>query len=111
MVVGDCRIVDISEGGAGIEAFGDMPDDPLGSRVQVNVPCPGGSTGLKMEGVVRNVDGGRSGGVRLGIEFAGLSDWELVAMALAQSSTPTREPIRSVQRSASFADEADARPS
>jgi hypothetical protein len=54
------------------------------------VPCPGGSTGLRMEGVVRNVDGGRAGGVRLGIEFAGLSEWELVALALAQSSTPTR---------------------
>jgi hypothetical protein len=111
MVTGDCRIVDISEGGAGIEAFGDMPDDPVGSRLQVNVPCPGGSTGLKMEGVVRNVDSGRSGGVRLGIEFAGLSDWELVAMALAQSSTPPRAPSRTVQRSATFAGEAEVRPS
>jgi hypothetical protein len=74
---GDCRVLDISRMGVGVEVFGDTPVDPVGHRVIANVRGPaGGSIGIHMEGQIRNVSLGSAGGVRLGIEFVGLSDVE-----------------------------------
>jgi hypothetical protein len=70
---GSCRIVDFSTLGAGIELFGDTPIDPVGRRVTVDISRrPGGSIGLRLAGEVRNITLGASGGVRVGVEFAGL---------------------------------------
>ena len=72
-----CRVMDISRMGVGVEVFGGTPIDPRGHRVTADIRGPaGGSIGLHMEGEVRNVGLGSSGGVRLGIEFVGLTDVE-----------------------------------
>ena len=72
-----CRVMDISRMGVGVEVYGDTPVDPIGHRLAADVRGPaGGSIGLHMEGRVRNVTLGSSGGVRLGIEFIGLTDIE-----------------------------------
>jgi hypothetical protein len=63
--------------GAGVEVFGDAPLDPLGRQLIADVRGPAGaSMGLHIEGKVRNVSLGSSGGVRLGVEFVGLTDIE-----------------------------------
>jgi hypothetical protein len=74
---GACRVIDISRMGAGVEVFGDTPNDPIGSRLVVDVSGPaGGSIALQMAGQVRNVALGSQGGFRVGMEFVGLSDLE-----------------------------------
>lgn len=68
--MGACRVIDVSELGAGVELFGEMPLDLIGRLLAVRVPGPaGGSMGFHIAGIVRHVAPGRSGGVRLGIEF------------------------------------------
>jgi hypothetical protein len=60
--------------GSGIELFGDTPLDPLRHRLVIDVTEPtNASVGLRIEGEVRNVALGSSGGVRIGLEFGGLS--------------------------------------
>ncbi|MCI4370987.1 MAG: PilZ domain-containing protein [Thermoplasmata archaeon] len=72
-----CCVVDVSRMGAGIEVYGDTPVDPIGRRLTVDVRGPaGGSIGIRMAGEVRNVALGGTGGVRMGVEFVGLSDIE-----------------------------------
>ena len=67
---GTCRVVDISEDGAGVELFGNTPDDPIGRVLRVEITGPDGSMGIQITGVVRNVAVGRLDGARVGIEFA-----------------------------------------
>jgi hypothetical protein len=70
-------VVDVSRRGAGIEVYGDTPDDPIGRRLTVDVRGPaGGSIGIRMAGEVRNVAMGPTGSVRVGVEFIGLTDME-----------------------------------
>jgi len=74
---GTCRVVDISRLGIGIELFGDTPIDPVGRRLAVDVSRPpGGSVGVRLEGEVRNITLGTSGGVRVGVEFVGVTPQE-----------------------------------
>jgi len=74
---GSCCVVDVSRMGAGIEIYGDAPADPIGRRLTVDVRGPaGGSIGIRMAGDVRNVALSGTGGVRMGVEFVGLSDME-----------------------------------
>jgi hypothetical protein len=84
---GHCRVLDVSELGAGIEAFGDAPADAIGCRVGVHVPCPGSFMGLELKGVVGNVGTGRSGGVRLGIEFSEFSE-DVFFLILSEGDRP-----------------------
>jgi hypothetical protein len=73
----ECRVLDISVIGAGLEVFGPVPTELMGRRVDVEVKSPsGGSVTIRMAGEVRNVSPGPSGGVRVGIQFIGLSDTE-----------------------------------
>jgi hypothetical protein len=73
----ECKVLDISVVGAGLEIFGMAPPDLIGRRIDVEVKTPSsGSVTIRMAGEVRNVGPGPSGGVRLGIEFIGLSDTE-----------------------------------
>jgi hypothetical protein len=78
---GPCRLLDVSSDGAGIEAFGDTPVNPVGHRLSIDVR--GGSEGaisVRLAGSVRAVSLGPSGGVRLGIEYAAMTalDREIV---------------------------------
>jgi hypothetical protein len=76
-----CCVVDISRMGAGVEIFGDSPIDPIGRRVSIDVEGPSnGSIWIHMEGLVRNASSGPVGGVRIGIEFVGLSEVELAIL-------------------------------
>jgi PilZ domain len=74
---GDCRVVDISVEGAGVEVFGDTPIEPVGHRLSVRVQGPRGLTiVIHLAGVVRNLSLGSSGGVRLGVQFFGVTAME-----------------------------------
>lgn len=66
---GDCRVLDISAMGVGLELFGAVPDDLIGSRIEVSVPN-GTSSGIRLVGDVRNMSPGRNGGARAGVEFS-----------------------------------------
>jgi len=78
---GECRVLDISVLGVGLEIFpiGD-DDDPgllVGHRLVVLVQAPvGESISVRLMGTVKNVDSGTRGGIRTGLEFVGLSDTE-----------------------------------
>jgi hypothetical protein len=75
---GRCSVVDISRMGTGVELFGDVPVDPIGKLLVVDVRGPaGGSIGIHIEGKVRNATTGSNGGARVGVEFVGLSDVEM----------------------------------
>jgi hypothetical protein len=74
---GPCCLIDISRMGAGVVLFGGVPADPIGRRLAVDVegPCDG-SIRIRIEGEVRHVTLGSSGGVRMGVEFVGLTQVE-----------------------------------
>jgi len=75
--MGDCRILDLSLIGAGLELFGTLPGDILGRTILVEVETPAGaSITLRFAGVARNVNEGQDGGTRVGIEFTNLSETE-----------------------------------
>jgi hypothetical protein len=78
---GECRVVDISRMGTGVELFGNAPTEPIGHRLAVDVGGPaGGSIAMHMEGVVRNATRVASGGLRLGVEFVNLSATEVAML-------------------------------
>src|SRR5271156_5566037 len=70
---GDCIIANISVLGAGLELLGTTGDDILGCRLVVEIVAPG-SVALRLSGDIKYVNPGSQGGVRVGIEFAGLSE-------------------------------------
>jgi PilZ domain len=77
---GDCRVLDLSVAGVGLEllsAHAVAPDRLVGHRLVVHLRSPAGdSVALRLVGEVRNVSPGPEGGVRAGLEFVGLSDVE-----------------------------------
>ena len=73
----ECRIIDISLIGVGLELFGTLPDELMGRELSVVVETPAGaSISLRLNGVIRNIGPGPSGGTRVGVEFTGLSETE-----------------------------------
>lgn len=75
----ECRILDISVIGVGVELFGPVPDDDqlLGRCVVVEAQTPSGaSLSVRARGEVRNVRPGAEGGIRVGMEFVELSETE-----------------------------------
>lgn len=73
----DCRIVDISMLGAGIEVFHFPPNDVIGRRLDVDVEPPSSvSFSIHFVGEIKNLRGGTRGRVRVGLEFVDLSDDE-----------------------------------
>lgn len=75
----ECRILDISVIGVGVELFGPViqPDRLFGRRLVVEAQTPSGeSLSVRARGEVRNVGPGAEGGVRVGMEFIELSDTE-----------------------------------
>jgi hypothetical protein len=73
----DCRVVDISMLGAGVEVFHFPPRDVLGRRLDVDVQPPASvSFSIHFVGEIRNAGTGPRGRVRLGLEFVDLSEDE-----------------------------------
>lgn len=76
----DCRVLDISMLGVGLELLPARCEEIealMGRRLVVHVQSPmGDSISLRLVGQVRNVRDGRSGGVRAGLAFVGLSETE-----------------------------------
>jgi c-di-GMP-binding flagellar brake protein YcgR len=74
---GDCRILDISLLGLGLELSAPVPADLIGRRVVVHVEVAGsGSISLRLVGAVKRVGAGEPGSTRAGLEFEGLSEAE-----------------------------------
>lgn len=68
----DCRVVDISSAGAGVELF-DPPEVPLeSSRIFLAV---------HLQGEIRHAGPSRHGGVRVGAQFVELSETEKAYLA------------------------------
>ncbi len=73
----ECRVIDISIIGAGLEVFGFVYSDLVGRRLTVEVQAPtGASVSVRFTGEIKNAGVVPNGGVRLGLEFLGLSESE-----------------------------------
>ena len=73
----ECRVIDVSIIGAGIEIYGFVHHDLIGRHVTVEVQAPtGASVSVRFTGEVTNAGAIPGGGVRLGMVFAGLSESE-----------------------------------
>ena len=63
--------------GVGLELYGAVPSDLMGSRISIEVQTLiGGAVSIQLADEVRNTAPGPRGGVRVGMEFVGLSDTE-----------------------------------
>lgn len=73
----ECRLLDISVLGIGLELFGPVDPSLVGQRLVIHVDVGGGQAlSLRFTGTVRNLIPGRFGGTRAGVEFSGLSEDE-----------------------------------
>jgi hypothetical protein len=67
--------------GIGVELVGQRPRDAIGRHLVVEVQGPaGGSVRIAMEGTVRHIQPLANTGVRVGVEFTGLTDLELTIL-------------------------------
>jgi hypothetical protein len=74
---GACDVLDISILGAGLELFGTTAPELVGREILVEVTTPAGSSiTLQMVGKIGHSGPGRRGGIRVGVEFGGLSEME-----------------------------------
>jgi c-di-GMP-binding flagellar brake protein YcgR len=82
---GDCRVLDLSILGVGLELFGTVPDDLVGHRIVVQISVSvGTSISLRLVGEVRNTADGPQGGNRVGMEFVDLSDTERAVIGVIE---------------------------
>ena len=73
----ECRAIDISLIGVGLEVLDLMPNNLVGRGLQVEVhPPTSKAVSIRMAGKVRNVGPGPTGGTRIGLELTGLSETE-----------------------------------
>ncbi|HZP30923.1 MAG TPA: PilZ domain-containing protein [Acidimicrobiia bacterium] len=71
---GECRVLDVSSAGVGLELFGPWPRDGIDAELRVCLE-PGtdpDDEGVQLPATVRNASAGRFGFLRVGIEFVGL---------------------------------------
>ena len=85
----DCGVFDFSSLGVGMDLRHTGPPDLLGRRLSVRLPV-GASVHLTLTGEVRNAKPGPEGIVRVGIEFAGLSETERSIIDLLDIGTVIR---------------------
>jgi hypothetical protein len=78
----DCRVIDISMLGVGITFDHPEPSDLPGRLISVNLPADAGSINVRLEGEIKNAAPTMGGGVRVGIEFVGLSETERAIAAV-----------------------------
>jgi hypothetical protein len=69
----DCAVFDFSSLGVGMDLRHPVSSDLVGRRVSVRLPV-GASIDMTLTGEVRNAKAGPNGILRVGIEFAGLSE-------------------------------------
>jgi hypothetical protein len=73
----ECVVIDISTIGAGVEVFGRADHRLVGRRLIVEVHAPSGATfSVRFVGEIRNAGVVPGGGLRLGMQFVGLSKTE-----------------------------------
>jgi hypothetical protein len=71
---GDCRILDVSETGAGLELYGPAPRLGFDKEIFLRLEGPGfGSGGCTLHAWVRNIAHTKFGFARVGIEFVTFS--------------------------------------
>jgi hypothetical protein len=72
----ECRVLDISELGVAILLQHPLGVELMGRRMSVESPTASTSVNIRLEGDVRNAAPVGDDAVRLGIEFAGLTELE-----------------------------------
>ena len=73
----ECRVIDVSIIGAGVEVFGIQHHSLVGRRLAVEVGAPSGaSVSVRFVGEIKNAGTVPQGGLRIGMEFVGLSESE-----------------------------------
>jgi hypothetical protein len=72
----ECRVLDISELGLAILLHHPLGVRLIGRRISVKSPTASTSVNIRLEGDVRNAVQVNGDAVRLGIEFAGLTELE-----------------------------------
>ena len=70
---GECQILDISVLGARLEICEPVRKDLIGREITVEFQTAGASNIVRLVAVVRNVDSGSEGEIRVGIQFGELS--------------------------------------
>ena len=70
---GECRVLDVSPVGVGLELFGPWPRDGIDAELLVCIdPATEPEQGTQLPATVRNSSAGRFGFLRVGIEFVSL---------------------------------------
>ena len=72
----ECRLLDVSLLGLGVELLGPVSRDLVGRRLVVHVEVEGGSVSVRLVGTVRRLSARDVGWTRAGLEFDGLSETE-----------------------------------
>jgi hypothetical protein len=73
----ECRVIDISTIGAGVEVLGMVDRHLVGRRLIVEIQAPTGATfSVRFVGEIKNAGVVPHGGVRIGMLFVGLSETE-----------------------------------
>ena len=87
----DCRVVDISPFGLGVVVDSLPSSGMVGRSIAVETPVLGMAANIRLEGQVKNAALQLDGGLRLGVEFYGLTDLEQsVVKALGVPSALSR---------------------
>jgi hypothetical protein len=95
----DCEVIDISPLGLGVTFHHPQPWELVGRRISVDAPAIGSSVNIRLEGEIRNAAPSMEGGVRVGIEFVGLSEAEQAITAVL--SEMSKNEMRATSRPAS----------
>ncbi len=78
----DCEVIDVSGHGLGITFHHPQPWELVHRQIFVDVSAIGDAVNIRLEGVIRDADFTLEGGIRVGIEFVGLSQAELAITAV-----------------------------
>jgi c-di-GMP-binding flagellar brake protein YcgR len=75
MASGQCRVLDVSSTGAGLELCGPCPIQGIGEHILVRLDPSNDQAGnCELRGHVRNLTASKFGFVRVGVEFVMLRD-------------------------------------
>jgi hypothetical protein len=69
-IKGQCRVLDVSAEGAGLELYGTFPRHAVGATLTVHLEGSGaGRSAMDLDGTIRNWSMTKFGFVRVGVEF------------------------------------------
>jgi hypothetical protein len=81
----ECRLLDISVLGIGLELLGPVAPNLVGRPLVIHIDVAGGQAlSLRFAGTVRYLGPGQLGGTKVGVEFTSLSDDERSVLSLMQ---------------------------